>query len=485
MASLEEIRNARLQKLKLLQEAGVSAYPISAQPDYTIAEAIENFTKLSGKKTITLAGRVMALRPQGGLIFFNLDDGTAKFQGLLKQEEIDAAAFDLFSKTVDIGDFVEATGTLFLTKRQEKTIQVKNWRMLAKSLLPLPEKWHGLQDVEERFRKRYLDTIMSADVKKRFLTRSQIISEIRKILDKEGFVEVETPMLQSLAGGASAEPFTTRHNALDIDLFLRIAPELYLKELLVGGFPKVYEIGRNFRNEGIDVTHNPEFTMLEYYEAYSDASRQRVFVEKLVKGVVKKITGGSEFSYNGTPINLGTKFAVISYFNLLQRYAHITYPEKETLESIRTHAQRVGVKFDMTDTLEKIIDNIYKKAVRPKIVQPTFVIDYPVNFLPLAKKSEKNKEVVDAFQLVIGGLEVVKAFSELNDPIDQRQRFEAQEKSGDREAQVTNEEYLEAMEHGMPPAGGVGIGIDRLVMLLTGSKNIREVILFPTLRPKN
>lgn len=495
MASLDDIRANRIEKLNALQAKGVSAYPISSKYDYTAAEVAEDFEKLtaaSAKKPITLVGRVLALRPQGAIVFFTFNDGSGKFQGFIKKgEHIADADFDAWTASVDMGDFVQVSGHLFVTARGEKTLQVHEWSMLAKSLRPLPEKWHGLQDVEERFRKRYLDLISSPEVKARFITRSAIITEIRAFLNKADFLEVETPMLQPLAGGASATPFTTHHNALDVDLYLRIAPELYLKKLLVGGFPKVYEIGRNFRNEGIDVTHNPEFTMLEYYEAFSDAASQRAFVEKLMKALVKKVHGASSFMWgegaDAVSIDLSKKFAVIPYGELLSRYAFINNPESISLADVTLKAQQLGVKIDKGDSVEKIVDNIYKKVCRPKLVQPTFIVDYPANYLPLAKRLPKNDKLVDAFQLVVGGLEIVKAFSELNDPIDQRERFMNQEKNkaaGDNEAQPNDEEYLEAMEHGMPPAGGVGIGIDRLVMLLTNTKNIREVILFPTLRPR-
>ncbi|MDO8510133.1 MAG: lysine--tRNA ligase [bacterium] len=486
MASLEDIRKTRLEKLSLLRKSGMDPYPTSSTPSHTLEEANKKFSLLAKKKGgVTLVGRILSLRPHGALIFFNFNDGTGTFQVLFKKDETEQ--FDLFLDVADIGDIVEVKGTLFLTKRKENTIQVKKWRMLAKSLRPLPEKWHGLQDIEERFRRRYLDLLLSGEVKERFHVRSRIITELRAFLDKAGFIEVETPILQHLAGGASALPFKTHHNALDIDLFLRIAPELFLKKLLIGGFKKVYEIGRNFRNEGIDVTHNPEFTMLEYYEAYSDARQQMSFAEKFLKNIVKKIAGKSELVFDEDKIDFSKNFTSITFFDLLKRYAHIERPESITREELSMQAERQGVKVEKGDSIEKIMDSIYKKTCRPKLLQPTIITEYPVNYLPLAKKIAGRPTLVDAFQIVIGGLEIVKAFSELNDPIDQRERFGVQEanlKAGDAEAQRGDEEFLEAMEYGIPPAGGVGIGIDRLVMLLTNQKNIREVILFPTLRPR-
>lgn len=496
MSSIDDIRQGRLAKLQALKEKGIEPFPVVSNQDATNAEVAdtESFAKRaddSAKKPLTMVGRVLSLRPQGAIVFFTFDDGTGKFQGFMKKDEgITADLFDSFINFVDIGDFVEVTGKLFETKRGEKTLDISGWRMLSKSLRPLPEKWHGLQDAEERFRKRYLDLISSPDVKGRFIVRSRIISELRKILDKEGFLEVETPMLQHLAGGASAEPFTTHHKALDMDLFLRIAPELFLKKLLIGGMSKVYEIGRNFRNEGIDVTHNPEFTMLEYYEAWSDAHKQMKFVEKMVKAVVKNVLGGTDIEFGtgdgaSEKIDFSGKFAVVTYTDLLKRYALIPNPESASREDLALAAQQLGVQVAPADGREKIMDNIYKKTCRPKIIQPTFITEYPADALPLAKRLPDSPQFVDAFQLIVGGLEIVKAFSELNDPIDQLERFANQEKNkkaGDAEAQPNDEEFVEAMEYGMPPAGGVGIGIDRLVMLLTNTKNIREVILFPTLR---
>ncbi len=488
MSSFDEIRNNRIQKVEALKKSGISAYPVNSVRDHSLAEAVADFAEISGgAKSVHLCGRIMSLRPQGALVFFTLDDGTGRFQGLIKKGELDEKQYELFATMTDIGDFIEVYGPLFTTTRGEKSIQVLEWKMLAKSLRPLPEKWHGLQDADERFRKRYLDTLMSPEVKARFLMRSRIIAELRSHFDKNDFLEVETPMLQPLSGGASAEPFVTHHNALDMDLFLRIAPELYLKKLLIGGFSKVYEINRNFRNEGIDMTHNPEFTMLEFYESFSNASEQMIFTEKMLKGIVKKLLGKTSFEFDGQAVDFKKKFTTISYSDLLKRYALVSNPETISLPDARAKAMQLGVKVDPTDPAQKIIDNIYKKTCRPKITAPTFVIDYPTANFPLAKKKEGNDAIAEVFQLVVCGIELVKGFSELNDPLDQRARFEAQEenkKQGDAEAQTTDEEFIEAMEYGMPPAGGVGIGIDRLVMLLTNTKNIKEVILFPTMRNK-
>ncbi|MEX0919009.1 MAG: lysine--tRNA ligase [Candidatus Paceibacterota bacterium] len=488
MASLEEIRQDREAKLKLLIEAGLDPYPIHTGRDKTIKQIIDKWSSVAkAGRPLTIAGRVMAKRGQGGLMFVDIFDGTGSLQVLIKKDTLSAESFALFLDTVDIGDIIEVKGRPVLTKRKEKSLTASKWLMLAKSLRSLPDKWHGLKDLEERTRRRYLDSLMSAEVRARFVLRAKIVSAIRQFLDKEDFLEVETPMLQPVAGGATARPFITHHNALDIDLFLRVSPELYLKEMLIGGFPKVYEISRNFRNEGIDQTHNPEFTMLEFYEAYTDAAGQRKFVEKLLKTVVKKTTGSSKITYGRQTIDLAPAFKTISYFDLLGRYALIQDPAGMALKDLHLKADQLGVKTNKNDSREKLLDAIYKKSCRPKLIQPTFIVNYPKDYLPLAKKMSPASDLVDAFQLVVGGIELVKAFSELNDPLDQRERFREQEKmrqSGDDEAQMNDEAFLEAMEYGLPPAGGVGIGIDRLTMLLSDTANIREVIFFPTLRPR-
>ena|SRR3989344_4980352 len=490
MSSLEEIRNTRLAKLKKLQEAGVNPYPAETNMDSSLAEVVKNFSKLSKskKKQYSLAGRIMSLRPQGGLIFFHFSDGTDTFQAMLKKGElISDNDFDLLSETVDIGDFIEVKGTLFITKRKEKTIQVASWKMLSKSLRSLPEKWHGLQDVEERFRHRYLDTLMNKEVRERFNLRVRMMNEIRNFYNEAGFLEVEVPYLQPLAGGATARPFTTHHNALDIDFYLPVAQELYLKELLVGGFNKVYEMGRRFRNEGIDTTHNPEFTMLESNEAYADAKSQREFIEKLFKTLIKKLFGKSKIIYDGQTIDFAPKFTVISFYDLLKRHALIPDPDTISRNEAAIKAKQLGVKVEDEESLDKILDNIYKKTARHKLIQPTFIIDYPVAMNPFAKRKEDDPSLIDRFQLVVGGMELVNAFSELNNPIDQIERYLEQDKKGamgEGEVSPSDQEYLESMEYGMPPNGGIGIGIDRLAMLLTDTRNIKEVILFPTLKPK-
>ncbi|MBI5742339.1 MAG: lysine--tRNA ligase [Candidatus Niyogibacteria bacterium] len=487
MSTFDEIKRARIDKLHALKEKGIDPYPVETPKIFSIAEVALGFNKLvRARRVVSIAGRVMARREHGGSIFCDIFDGTGRVQVYFKKDAL-GDVFDLFRDTADIGDFIFVKGKPFLTKRKERTLEVSSWTMLTKTLLPLPEKWHGLTDTEERYRRRYLDILMNDEVRARFVRRSEIVSATRDFLNAAGFMEVETPQLQPLAGGATAAPFATHHNALDIDLYLRIAPELYLKELVGAGFPKVFEIGRNFRNEGIDATHNPEFTMLEFYEAHSDAAKQRVFVEKLFKTLAKKFGKKSKLAFAGEEIDLGKKFAVMTYESLIRKYALIPEPLTATRDDLALTAKRLGVAVDTADSREKILDNVYKKLCRPKLIQPTFIIDYPTPMLPLAKRRPGSNTVVDAFQLIIGGLELVKAFSELNDPIDQQARFSHEEearRAGDTEAQPADLEVIEAMEYGFPPMGGVGIGIDRLVMLLTDTQNIREVVIFPTLRPR-
>jgi lysyl-tRNA synthetase class 2 len=487
VAGKEELREERIKKLEAYQASGASAYPIGVPFPHTLSEVKKDFASLSKDAPIRIAGRVRAIRGQGAIAFVDLDDGTERFQVVFKKDDIAEARFALFRDTVDIADIIEVTGKLFTTERGMDSLLVSDWLLLTKTLLPLPDKWHGLQDLEERFRRRYLDTLSNEEVKARFVLRSRIISKIRSVLDEAGYLEVETPMMQAIPGGTNAEPFKTHHNALDMELFMRIAPELYLKRLLVGGFPKVYELARNFRNEGIDVTHNPEFTMLEFYESYSNAERQMAFVESLFKRIVKDIFGKEEIQHGENIIRLEKPFARVTLFGLFRGELQTKDPEKLDHAGWVKEAGRLGVTVEKGDSTMKIMDTIYKKHIRPKLLQPVFITDYPVDYLPLAKRKANDPKLVDAFQLVIGSVELVKAFSELNDPLDQRSRFEDQEKNrgaGDKEAQLMDEDFIESLEHGMPPAGGVGIGIDRLMMLLLGQDNIREVILFPTLRPR-
>jgi len=487
MATIEEIRKERIKKLEALERAGFSAYPLSTKRTHTIAQTLKSFPKLSSsQKEVILVGRIRSIRVHGGATFSDIEDGTGKIQLFFKKDALGPKKYEIFLNYFDIGDFIEARGTLFKTKKKEKTLLVSDFKILAKSLLPLPEKWHGLKDIEERYRKRYLDLIFNPEVKQKFILRSKIIQEIRNFLIKNDFIEVETPILQPIYGGAKARPFKTHLNALNLDLYLRIAPELYLKELLVGGFERVFEIGRVFRNEGIDRFHNPDFTSLEFYWAYADYKQMMKLCEEMVFTVVKKIFKKPTVEYQGQTIDFTPPWKRAEFYQLIKKDAGIDLEEIHP-DALRKKAQEMGIEVEKGEGLAEIADKIYKKYSRPKIWEPTFIIHHPYGAFPLAKPHPKHPNKLANFQLVVAGWELVNAFSELNDPIEQRKRFEEQEKmyrEGFEEAQRIDENFLEALEYGMPPAAGFGLGIDRFVALLTNSQNLREIILFPTMRPK-
>lgn len=485
MSTVEEIRNNRLEKLKKIELGGDSAYPIETKRTHEISSVLADFSNLVEKEEeVILVGRIRTIRGHGALTFFDFEDGTGKLQSLLAKDKMGDKSYDFFVENFDIGDFVQVRGTLFETNRKEKTIQVVDYKMLSKSLRPLPEKWHGLKDVEERFRKRYLDLLFSPETKEKFVIRSNFIKELRNFLNTRGFLEVETPILQSLYGGARAKPFKTHINAMDLDVFLRISPELYLKRLLVGGFEKVYEIGKCFRNEGVDKFHNPDFTMIEFYWAYADYKQLMKFTEEIFQEVLSKVVGKTKIHYDNQEIDFGKEYERIEFFSLLEKYTNIKYEELNE-EGLRQKA--IEMKIDLPDGADKanIADEIYKKFCRPKIVQPTFVIHHPYGFQPLAKGLDKDK--LASFQLVVAGVEVINAFSELNNPVEQNERLKTQEKlfsGGFEEAQRSDGDFVEALEYGMPPAAGFGMGIDRIVSMITDSGSLREVILFPIMREK-
>jgi len=487
MTTIDELRKTRIKKLEAIQKAGFLAYPIKTKRTHRITEALESFANLERtKKEIVLVGRIKSLRVHGGATFFHIEDGKGQIQIFLRKDGIGEKAYQFFIDNFDIGDFIEVTGSLFKTKKGEKTLSASGFKMMSKSLLPLPEKWHGLQDVEERYRKRYLDLIFNPEVKKKFELRSMIIQEIREFLKKEGFLEVETPILQPVYGGAKAKPFKTHLNALDVDLYLRIAPELYLKRLLVGGFEKVFEIGKCFRNEGIDRFHNPDFTMLEFYWAYADYKDLMKLTEKLFEFLLKNVFSSTKISYQGKEMDFKSPWPRLEFSQLIREYAKIDL-EEVNRDALLKKAKELGVKTEKGAEKAEIADEIYKKFCRPKIWEPSFIIHHPLGFQPLAKSLEENPKKLANFQLVAAGFELLNAFSELNDPLEQRKRFEEQEKmlkSGFEEAQRMDKDFLEALEYGLPPAVGFGMGIDRLVSLLTDSHGLREVILFPTMRTK-
>lgn len=492
---LDDIRKARLEKLDKLQKAGIDPYPASSSRTHKISEALVDFDGLAAKEVeVILAGRVMAKREQGGLIFLDINDGSAslttggseKIQLLFKQDILGEKDFSFFSQTVDIGDFIEAGGTLFKTKREERTLEAHAYKILAKAIMPLPEKWHGLQDTEERYRKRYLDLIFNPEVKKKIETRSKIIKVLRDFMNKNDFLEVVTPTLQPLYGGASARPFKTHMHDLDIDLYLRIAPELYLKRLLVGGFDRVFEFTTNFRNEGMDRDHNPEFSVLEFYAAYQDLEWLMQFTEKIFENLLVGVFGKTMIAYEDMEIDFAGPFKRNTFVELLKEHCRVDY-ETDSEDDFEKTARKLDIKIEKAANKPILADELFKKIVRPKLIEPTFVTDWPAEILPLAKRKD-DSPFVDAFQFFAGGRELIKAFQELNDPIDQRERFQAQEKrraKGDEEAQRMDEDFIDALEYGMPPAVGWGLGIDRLVALLTNSHSIREAILFPLMKPRS
>ncbi len=482
---IDEAR-VRREKLQKLMELGINPYPADSRRDTSCADTIERFGELMKQGTaITLAGRVLTIRVHGGMMFADLTDGGAKMQIAFKEDHLEKNVFELFRDLIDPGDIVEVTGTCFLTKRGEKTLEVKTWRILTKALLPLPEKWHGLVDVETRYRERELDLISNPEARERFLVRSRLIASMRQFLAEQEFIEVETPILQPLAGGASARPFVTHHHALDIDLYLRIAPELYLKRLLVGGFEKIFEIARCFRNEGIDHSHNPEFTQIELYWAYAGKERFIGFIEQMLSRILSDAMGK----------NMAIPFERKTFRQVIQEnYSKLDVNEMKTPKDVEDQLNQKGIDYDVRKLdfskcvgIGEYLDELYKKMVRPQIIGPMWIMDYPVQMIPLAGRSPDDPSKSATAQLVWNGVEVVKAFYyELNDPIDQRARLEEQQQlveKGSEEAQQVDESFLSALEHGMPPASGLGMGIDRLVALVTDAPNLKEVILFPTLRP--
>jgi len=488
MSTIEELRKTRIKKLGAIRKALLNPYPEKTKRTHKIEEAVRDFGRLSRlEKEVILAGRIRSLRGHGGSAFLDIEDGTGKIQAFLRKDRLGEKGYKFFLESFDIGDFIEIRGILFKTKKGERTIETADFKMLAKSLLPLPEKWHGLKDVEERFRKRYLDLIFNKEIKEKFVLRSKIIKELRGFMEKEGFLEVETPVLQPIYGGTEAKPFKTHLNALDIDLYLRIAPELYLKRLIVGGFEKVFEIGKCFRNEGVDRSHNPDFSEMEFYWAYADYKDMMKLIEKMLAFVVKNLFSRLEIEYEGKEINFEAPFERIEYQALIRNFTKIDI-EMVNRDALFKKAKDLGVKVEAKMTKFQLADAIYKKFCLPRIWQPTFIIHHPEGSIPLAKQLDENPKKLGSIQLVIAGLEIVKAYSELNDPIKQYDNFKEQEKlfvEGVEDAQRMDKDYIDALEYGMPPTAGFGMGIDRMVLLLTNSHSLREIILFPTMKPKN
>lgn len=480
----EDILKTKLEKLENIKNASLDPYPEKTERNHTNAEALEKFEEIAGKEII-LAGRVKSMRPMGGSAFAHIEDGTGKIQLFLNKKNVPEEKFKLFIKNIEIGDFVEATGKLFKTKKEEKTLEVSDWKILSKNIRPIPTEYFGLKDTEELLRRRYLDLMMNPETRELFRKKNIFWQTIRTFLAGADFLEVQTPVLEHIPGGADAEPFITHHNALDEDFYLRISLELPLKRLLVGGYEKVFEIGRVFRNEGIDREHLQEFEHMEFYAAYWDMQKGMEFAEKLFKEVVSKVSGGRETEYEGNKINWDTNFPVIDYFEEFKKETGLDLSDELSLETLRAKADELGIKYEKGYSVGRMIDTIYKKTVRKKLIQPCFLVGHPLEVSPLAKKDPKDPKKVLRFQLIAGQSELCNAFAELNDPIDQRSRFEQQMKlreAGDKEAQMMDEDFVEALEYGMPPAFGFGMSERFFAFIM--NKSVRETTIFPPTREK-
>lgn len=484
-ARLAQILKNRRDKLTELQNAGLDPFTITKYDRTATSEDIKNkYDELEGK-TVSIAGRIMSKRRMGKVGFCHVMDMDGQIQIFVKKDTVGEEEYERFKK-LDIGDIVGVEGEVFTTQTGEKSVRVEKMTLLSKSLLPLPEKFHGLSDPDLRYRQRYVDLIMNSDVKKTFIMRSKILTAIRNYLDSRGYLEVETPILNTIPGGAAARPFITHHNALDMDMYLRIATELHLKRLVVGGMEKVYEMGRQFRNEGMDIKHNPEFTSIEIYQAYADYNDMMDLTENLMRYCAQEVCGTTTISYQGVDIDL-SKFERMTMIDSVKKYAGVDFNEIKTDEEALAAAKEKGLEVEAAkSTRGDIIALFFDEFVEDKLVQPTFIIDYPVEISPLAKRKPSQPELTERFEIFITGREFGNAFSELNDPIDQRERFIRQvelRNAGDDEASMMDEDFLNALEYGLPPTGGLGIGVDRFVMLLTDSYSIRDVLLFPTMKP--
>ena len=492
---MSELRDTRLEKARALKELGQGPYALTFNPSHRMAELQETHADLpKGEErdvSVSVAGRVMTRRVMGKLAFFTLADETGSIQLFLEKAGLEAQQegwFKQITSLVDSGDWLGVTGTLRRTDRGELSVKVSDWRMLTKALQPLPDKWHGLADVEKRYRQRYLDLVVSPDSRETFRRRARLVSGIRRWLDQRDFLEIETPVLQSEPGGADARPFETHHNALDLPLTLRIATELHLKRLVVGGFERVYELGRIFRNEGVSTRHNPEFTSVEVYQAYSDYIGMMELTEQMVSAVCQEVCGTTTITYQGTEIDLAPPWRRATMHDLVQEATGLDFTSFSSREAAAEAMTAQGLHApELADSVGRLLNEAFEQAVETTLIQPTFVTDYPVEISPLARPHRSKPGLVERFELFIVGREHANAFSELTDPVDQRQRLEAQQErkaAGDLEAQGLDEDFVTALEVGMPPTGGLGIGIDRLVMLLTDSPSIRDVIAFPLLKPE-
>lgn len=489
---LEEIRNIRLEKVETLREMGIDPYPAKSKKEYENKEIVDNYSKYEGK-TVTLAGRLMSFREHGNIAFGDIQDESGQIQLFIQKKKLtdtskekQTIGFKDAMKLLDIGDFIQATGEVEKTVRGEISLLPTQIKLLSKSIRPLPSTWHGLKDMELRHRKRYLDLLMNERVRDAFRVRSRILYTVREFLEKKDFLEVEVPILQNIAGGANAKPFVTHLEALHEDYYLRIAPELYLKRLLVGGYEKVYDFGKNFRNEGFSHKHNPEYTLLELYQAYGDYETVLNLAEELITYTAKKILGNLEFHFDDNKVSLERPWPRIRMKDIILEKTGVDI-DKASVDELKDYVTQEGIKMDKAEDRGTLIDKIFSDKVEPDLIQPVFITDLPADLSPLAKKDKKNPEYVQRFELYMGGFEVANAYSELNDPVDQKERFLEQAKKkakGIEETHPIDDDYIEALEYGMPPAGGIGFGIDRLVLFFANLPNIREVILFPTLKPE-
>ncbi len=481
--NLSRIKEERLSKVKKLRSLGINPYPARVDRTYSIGRVIDNFQDLTETKTeVCVVGRVMACRSHGKISFFDIIDESGKIQILAREPGIGSKKYNELIPLIDNGDFLAVRGFCLTTKKGEKSIEALNLKIISKSIYPLPKEWYGLKDKEERYRKRYLDLLYNEDVKKIFYMRSRIIKSLRRLLDQRGFIEVETPILQRLYGGANAKPFKTKLNALKMDLFLRIAPELYLKQLVVGGFEGVFEIGKNFRNEGIDKTHNPEFTSLELYWAYHDYKELMIFTEEIIAEMVKDVQGATVIEYEGKKIDFKTPWRRVKFLDVFIEKVGVE-PLSASLEELRQCVDRFKIKLGKKVKKDFLIDELYKKVIVKNIIQPTFIYDIPTILSPLAKSYIKKPEIAQRFQGYVAGVECINAFSELNDPVEQEKRFRQEQKERE-DPHPIDKDFIEALSFGMPPCAGLGIGIDRLVMIVTGADSIRDVIFFPFMREK-
>jgi lysyl-tRNA synthetase class 2 len=482
---LNELMLVRRQKLDQLWAAKIEPFGGRYEVSHCAEQVLEMISQLENQE-VSVAGRLIAKRGHGKASFAHIQDVSGQIQIYARQDELGEKNYNLFAN-LDLGDIIGVFGPVFKTRTGETTINVKGLRLLCKSLRPLPEKWHGLKDIDLRYRQRYVDLIVNPEVRNVFLLRSGIIKAMRRFLDARGFLEVETPTMHSIAGGAAARPFITHHNALDIDLYLRIALELHLKRLLVGGLERVYEIGRVFRNEGISTKHNPEFTMMELYQAYADYHDMMRLTEEMVAFIAQENLGTTKISYQGQAIDLTPPWPRVTMLEAVVKYGGVDFSQIDSDRAAREEARKIGVSVAATDTWGKVINEVFEAVVEPHLVQPIFIMDYPIEISPLAKRKKEDPRLTYRFEAFIACRELANAFSELNDPDDQKQRFleqVEQRATGNEEAHMMDEDFVRALEYGMPPAGGLGVGIDRLVMLLTDMPSIRDVILFPTMKPK-